>query len=1145
MFKRSVYLMGLALLLGSSGLAEDKTPYPFVAGGNTYATPGGVPGWNTSTPYGHWLSDRFDMILNGTTSFLTNVRANDSSLPIIWVGPYASSQEINLYQGGNPTMSYNDRLKDIANRWLYIYAKSYVEDTLSMSVESLVVHIADNAVTIVQSGDGSRTVSGLQSLPLRKRRFTYQYWNNTSSDTAFYPMGYTWLANGYCPEARAAIASAYYRAFVTNPAAQGWPTREWDCYFMDNHARRLSFMAYWSLTSSSGGENNSYLEWLENDTMLVRQNGAGNDMTAQLNYFDNSTVKIDSAIQSRLRSGGHDIKAFANVYSTWPDDLPLLLPHVAGVVFETGIDYTSLWGNWKLKLASYDTLRHYPNNYSVLEYRGDFLCQDTGWLSDTGRVMMAGYAFFLIARTPTTFFGPHSIHQGDFGGNRRCWQDVFYVDLGEADSTWRKLDSTGTGDWGTKTMILYRSYGNDAVIFRSSYSSADFNNDSEAVNLHGLFREIDARTGDTSLAADSIFYLRPYEGKALVAGNMTVCDYPPAVPVLSSPTSGSSVSVSPTLCAANAGHGGCADPVTYQFEIADDPQFSAVVRQSGWLTEGSGTTCYTTSAPIPEGRRYYWRCRATNGTATSGWSSAYNFTTPNTAPPAPTANSPEHQGTVNVLRPTLIVNNVADPQGTPVVYFFQVSKFANFSSLAAQAGPLPQGSPTTSWQVTPSLENGTAYFWRARAYDNIAYSGWMTTRSFTVNVPVVNQPPSTPAVYSPPDGATITFVPISLTWHNATDPDGQGLTYHVQLMDSASAVALDSALGVAQSGGATTSYSPQLSLINARWYSWRVRAFDGIDYSPWMTAARFYLDTMYGVNQPPQVPGLVSPADNDTMISLQVSLAAHQAFDPESDPLTYEFALYTDQDLTNKIDSADSLSPSGMGEVITWPVSTLLTSGRRYFWSCRAYDGDDHSSWAAAFNFWAFDFSVNADQTSPTNLYPINGEVVKNTRPRLEVDNVISVVDENLYYFEVSEDSTFINRVYSGPVEEEAPRTTGWEVSVPLKSNHTYWWRSRANNSPYSELSSFRIDAEIFIAPNPYRPSEGPQNVAIYNMSPEGTLTITTIANEVVRILDGNSGGAVAWDVTNSNGKNLASDVYLCYYKDHDRVDKFKFVVIR
>ena len=89
------------------------------------------------------------------------------------------------------------------------------------------------------------------------------------------------------------------------------------------------------------------------------------------------------------------------------------------------------------------------------------------------------------------------------------------------------------------------------------------------------------------------------------------------------------------------------------------------------------------------------------------------------------------------------------------------------------------------------------------------------------------------------------------------------------------------------------------------------------------------------------------------------------------------------------------------------------------------------------------------------------------------------------------------------------------------------------------------IDAEIFIAPNPYRPSEGPQNVAIYNMSPEGTLTITTIANEVVRILDGNSGGAVAWDVTNSNGKNLASDVYLCYYKDHDRVDKFKFVVIR
>ena len=1115
------------------GALVDKTPsFNSMCGGNNYVS---EPITATNAK---WFAEHYDFVITGITYFDSLKKYNPNIEGALYT---------NLHMLGNRTDgSYTG--------WEYRAVMRFF-DSAGVPAESAFVHFADSLIEQMLD-DGTRLIK-VKELKARHddsaTRVSLRGWYNGVADSGsggsgYYPAGDgDWYTNVTSPRYRQYRAMAEKWIFQKQDSIFGFSNTvnytfvdnfvvDWgECapgYWIDGPSRHIIRSAGGPSGGAAWTTNRDYVDWdikasiLPNDATFLRQ-----PMWAVL-----------GEVQASMEAGGFG-GCIPNVASSQAGPLYdfVSTQHPAGVSYEfqgDNIVLNAYSNGWDRYIKVHDTVVAADGQCKQFwEYRFWPAVQDTT-SPLAAAYFTAALGSFLCMQNPAIDYFKFGKLDSDY------WFKGHEVDLGAPVGRW--FDSTYTDSSGTPGQkVIFRKYEKGMAIFRPIMTSGYDTSPSHGIriNLGKPMYLVDAAY-DSTLLSDGKVLVKAQEGVLLV-DVVGVCGIPPSVPNLSSPTSGSSVSVSPTLCAANANHGGCADPVTYQFDIADDPQFSTVVRQSGWLGEGTGTTCYTTSAPLAEGRRYYWRCRATNGTATSGWSSSYNFTTPNTAPPAPTANSPEHQGTVNVLRPTLIVNNVADPQGTPVVYFFQVSKFANFSSLAAQAGPLPQGSPTTSWQVTPSLENGTAYFWRARAYDNIAYSGWMTTRSFTVNVPVVNQPPSTPAVYSPPDGATITFVPISLTWHNATDPDGQGLTYHVQLMDSASAVALDSALGVAQSGGATTSYSPQLSLINARWYSWRVRAFDGIDYSPWMTAARFYLDTMYGVNQPPQVPGLVSPADNDTMISLQVSLAAHQAFDPESDPLTYEFALYTDQDLTNKIDSADSLSPSGMGEVITWPVSTLLTSGRRYFWSCRAYDGDDHSSWAAAFNFWAFDFSVNADQTSPTNLYPINGEVVKNTRPRLEVDNVISVVDENLYYFEVSEDSTFINRVYSGPVEEEAPRTTGWEVSVPLKSNHTYWWRSRANNSPYSELSSFRIDAEIFIAPNPYRPSEGPQNVAIYNMSPEGTLTITTIANEVVRILDGNSGGAVAWDVTNSNGKNLASDVYLCYYKDHDRVDKFKFVVIR
>ncbi|CAB1074101.1 hypothetical protein D1AOALGA4SA_2056, partial [Olavius algarvensis Delta 1 endosymbiont] len=37
---------------------------------------------------------------------------------------------------------------------------------------------------------------------------------------------------------------------------------------------------------------------------------------------------------------------------------------------------------------------------------------------------------------------------------------------------------------------------------------------------------------------------------------------------------------------------------------------------------------------------------------------------------------------------------------------------------------------TTAWQPGSALDENTHYYWRARAYDGLAYSDWLATAGF-------------------------------------------------------------------------------------------------------------------------------------------------------------------------------------------------------------------------------------------------------------------------------------------------------------------------------------------------------------------------------------------------------------------------------
>jgi hypothetical protein len=713
-------LLLLLLLIPSILSAGDKTPYKFIFGGNSYSGPR-----NASVT---WLAERYDVGIAGLVDWPgLHDSIYDTALVMgkdYWCGPYASSQEINLYERLNPGKQYNDRLKNITDHWLYVYAKRYL-DSIGVSVESLVVHISDNFISMGQDGDGLREYT-LTGLPYHKKRFTYQYWNNTSLDTMFYPAGYAWLANGYNPNARQAIAYAYRRHFIEDSVTYGPGDHHWSAYFMDNQYRggfmpRLS--SYYALFTTTGGPT-SGLDWTE-------QSGIGNNLNSNLTYYDRSTMLIDSTVRAVLDSacnakGLDRIVGFANVDKFSPEHLSVQLRYT-NVNLENPVDYTKSWPDgWQKWYAMADTMAHHPERYICWLFLGDFLCSATpsDWRYDSSRIYLAHYAFFLQVQDTNAFCGP-----ARFNDTTR-WRGIYEVNFGRPTGPAYEVSSTGSNS--TKIAVMRRDYDNGAiaVLLRTSHSSADWVRDSVAVNMHHLCRQIDVH-GDTSVTADSIFYLKPYTGKVLITTDS--CGMPPSAPKPSSPASGTAVTTRPTLCATNSTQGTCTDPVTYQFIIAEDPGFSSIVRQSGWITQGVGTTCYAISTALNDGRRYFWRCRATNGTTTSGWSSAFYFTTPNSPPPTPTGSSPPNQGTVDVLQPTLVVNGVVDPNGTPLIYFFQVSPSASFSPLTAQSGQVSAGGGLVSWRVTPPLEDGATYYWRARAYDSIAYSGWMSAMSFTID----------------------------------------------------------------------------------------------------------------------------------------------------------------------------------------------------------------------------------------------------------------------------------------------------------------------------------------------------------------------------------------------------------------------------
>ncbi len=165
-------------------------------------------------------------------------------------------------------------------------------------------------------------------------------------------------------------------------------------------------------------------------------------------------------------------------------------------------------------------------------------------------------------------------------------------------------------------------------------------------------------------------------------------------------------------------------------------------------------------------------------------------------------------------------------------------------------------STDTSFEYAGSeLQDNESYFARIRLQNSEEWGDW-DFFTFTMN-----GEPSSPGIIWPASGDTVSSVAVYLTALNSTDPQSSSLTYDFEIHRDESLTDLaDEDLNVPE-GASETSSGLFESLVQDTVYWWRVRAYDGYEYSAWSQTADFYVRGATTIRVPENLPTIRAAVD--------------------------------------------------------------------------------------------------------------------------------------------------------------------------------------------------------------------------------------------------------------------------------------------
>ncbi len=249
--------------------------------------------------------------------------------------------------------------------------------------------------------------------------------------------------------------------------------------------------------------------------------------------------------------------------------------------------------------------------------------------------------------------------------------------------------------------------------------------------------------------------------------------------------------------------------------------------------------------------------------------------------------------------------------------------------------------------------------------------------------PTVFDGPDAPVPIAPVAGEEVDTLTPGLLWVDSIDPQGDVLTYEVEVYADATAqVLLTSAAGIPSGGAGSTTWTLDVPAPENSDPAWRVRAADVNVSGPWSALEPFFVNE---VNEPPAVPAASYPLDGALVADLAPGLSWTPSVDVDRDAVTYDVQVFAEDGVT-LVTSVAGVAPSGgLGE--GWIVAPDLEEDVSYAWVARAVD--EHglaSEWSEPEPFLVS--TANGAPDTPVWIAPEDGAQVESTQPTMVVTAV-------------------------------------------------------------------------------------------------------------------------------------------------------------
>ena len=180
-------------------------------------------------------------------------------------------------------------------------------------------------------------------------------------------------------------------------------------------------------------------------------------------------------------------------------------------------------------------------------------------------------------------------------------------------------------------------------------------------------------------------------------------------------------------------------------------------------------------------------------------------------------------------------------------------------------------------------------------------------------------------------------------------------------------------------------------------------------------------------NSAPTVPSLVSPTNQSLCISNALTFTWNKSTDAQSDAITYQIQIATDNQFTQTVNTSNTTNTS---------FTITLDKGKAYYWRVKATDSKNASSEFSSVN------SLYTEATATSNHLPFTPQLVK---PSLEA-SVATTVDLEWSASDVDTSDVLTYDVYWGTstsslTSSKTNLTTKTTQLTGLQSGTSYYWK--------------------------------------------------------------------------------------------------------